>query len=369
MSKLVYFAVGGTGLRSVEPLLHLCALGLGPDQLRLVLIDPDQTHPAGTSAVELMQMYQRVRLQMPRNATTRYFATEITSVDEGIWSPIGRSTGTHDAAQRFAALVGAEPMQRRSRVLGKLFDMLYHPEDEQTMPLEKGFRGRPSIGTVFMNRIATAPWMRDLLADREASFFSVGSVFGGTGAAALPVIGRVLRDGIKGKDGASDIPGAPRGLVGAALALPFFRPLGGAARADDGGIMPDPATFALNTLGAMPYYTQGRSGYGEMFMLGESVWRETEAAPGGEDQDNGRHHVEFLAAAAAIHFARQADRNRASERFWVAAASDVNVRMSDVPLPSQDRDQIAAGMIAIHTLLNYFGDRAGVDPYIQAKLF
>ncbi len=368
MSTLVFFAVGGTGMRTVEPLLHLCALGLGPDRLKLVLIDPDQTHPSAGRALELIALYQEVRNTFPRANETKYFHTDVVVAHEGVWSPISRMRGGAKAMERFSTLVDAPAMRTHSKYLGKLFDLLYDPNDEQEMPLEKGFRGRPSIGTVFMNRIATAPWLRELMADRDAVFFAAGSVFGGTGASGLPVISEVLRADLVGQGGQADVQAVELGRVGAALVLPFFRPTGGETRASDNGIMPDPAIFALNALGAMPYYTALRSGYGEMFVLGEEVWRETGAAVGGPEQDNGPHHVEFFAALAALEFGSNRTSRATSARFWVASASGKNVHFDDLPIPRSQRDQFAGGLIWAHTVLNHFGDSSGMDSFIAERL-
>ena len=368
MSTLVYFAVGGTGLRSVEPLLHLCALGLGPERIKLVMIDPDQTHPAGARALERLKLYQQVRESRLRRPETAYFRTEITIAnDGGVWSPIASASAAGAASQKFSVIVDAAAMRQKTPHLGKLFDLLFDAHDEQEMSLEKGFRGRPSIGTVFMHSLSQEGWLREVLTERDARFFVAGSVFGGTGSSAIPVIGSVIRKGMT-VDGYDFQPGFNRERLGAALVLPFFHPKGGQPKASDGGIMPDPAVFALNAVAAMPYYLRDPSHFGDIFAIGESVWRDTVAEVGGEKQDNGVHHVELLSALAALEFDKRQSETDKPCKFWVASASGQNVRIDDLPMSAAERERFSAGLVWAHTILSQFGDASGVSRGIERKL-
>src|SRR5665811_395872 len=88
---LTVFAVGGSGIRAMEPLVHLCAFGLGPRRLRLVLIDPDQSNAAVGQIRRLLDRYHAVRDHLsPASAPGTYFRTEIieTSGRTSVWSPI-----------------------------------------------------------------------------------------------------------------------------------------------------------------------------------------------------------------------------------------------------------------------------------------
>jgi hypothetical protein len=54
-----------------------------------------------------------------------------------------------------------------SESLGQLFDLLY-ARRIQTMDLGLGFRGVPSIGTVFMNRLREEAFFETILTDAES---------------------------------------------------------------------------------------------------------------------------------------------------------------------------------------------------------
>src|SRR5437868_4187251 len=87
---LYYFAVGGTGALTVEPLILLCAAGLGPTRLAVTLIDADAANPAFARAQMLLKQYGDVRNSFGRPANG-FFRTELirTKRSESVWSPLG----------------------------------------------------------------------------------------------------------------------------------------------------------------------------------------------------------------------------------------------------------------------------------------
>src|ERR1035441_6670023 len=52
---------GGTGVRDLEAAVHLCAAGLGPDELRVLIIDPDSGNGNFTRAKDLVNSYMECR--------------------------------------------------------------------------------------------------------------------------------------------------------------------------------------------------------------------------------------------------------------------------------------------------------------------
>jgi hypothetical protein len=222
---LIYLALGGSGVRALEPLLHLCALGLGPVQVRVLMVDPDQANAAVTRVRRLIDHYREARsLLADAGATEGFFRTEVVDAlpESPVWSPIADDDYLPDTS--FAASVDRQVMDGDASELGVLFDLL-NGRRVRGMDLGMGFRGVPSVGTVFMNRLRDEAFFAQLLSQYAANvggtvFFAVGSVFGGTGAAALPVVGRALRDGVQARPGVTNIRGAARERLGAALLLP-----------------------------------------------------------------------------------------------------------------------------------------------------
>lgn len=359
---LTFLALGGTGIRAVEPLLHLCALGLGPRQLRLALIDPDQSNAAVKRTRELIELYTRTRAALAEGGAPQgYFRTEVVDAvgSDLVWSPIADDEHLPDA--RFSTRVDRTLMRGGSEALGNLFDLLY-AERVRRMDLGMGFRGVPSIGTVFMNRLREERFFAQMLshaqANADALFFAVGSIFGGTGSAAFPVVGRALADGVRGPAGSGDIAGVALQRIGGAILLPYFTlPAPATPDAPDGGPRPETALFAQNAAAAMPSYTAGQAGYGALYVLGDAMPREQEQNEvGGERQSNRAHYVELFSALAALDFSARGG-EESTARFPVFRATAVEgkeVDWDDLPVDETAKRRLMGGIVAAHTVLTLF---------------
>jgi hypothetical protein len=373
--SLTVFAVGGSGIRAVEPLLHLCALGLGPRQLKVLLIDPDQSNAAVQRIRELLDLYCETRLGLTDNgpADEGYFRTEVIDVLERgvLWSPIAEDSTFGSSA--FAARVDRPLMTQQASDLGLLCD-LFFSKQVQEMDMTLGFRGVPSIGTVFMHRLRRAPFVRQLLSDAQTEpdsvFFAMGSIFGGTGAAGLPVIGRTLVAGLPtGDGGRSAVRGIPQERVGAALILPYFTlPAPASQTATDGGIRPDSALFSQNAAAALPTYATGDAKYGGLYAIGDNEPREQQVNEvGGRAQDNRSHYIELYAALAALDFAaRGGERpNDAKPVFRYTAVSGNAIRWNDLPIDRASERRLMGGLISVQAFLTYFRPNGTSHPNFE----
>jgi len=372
---LTFFALGGSGIRAVEPLLHLCALGLGPRQLRLVLIDPDQSNAAVKRTLELIELYTATRAALAEGgAPGGYFRTEVVDAvgADLVWSPIADDENLADA--RFATRV--DRTQMRGEALGNLFDLLY-AERVRRMDLGMGFRGVPSIGTVFMNRLREETFFAQALAQAQANadalFFAVGSIFGGTGSAAFPVVGRALADGVRGQGRSADIAGVPLHRIGGAVLLPYFTlPAPPTPDAPDGGPRPETALFAQNAAAAMPTYTAGQAGYGALYVLGDGWPREQDRNEvGGERQANRPHYVEFFSALAALDFAARGGEEATTPRFPIFRATAVEgkeIDWDDLPIGEPEKERLMGGIVAAHTILTLFRPNGAPNAALGGEL-
>ncbi len=376
--SLVFFALGGSGARTLEPLLHLCALGLGPAQLRVLIVDPDQANAAVTRARRLMDQYRETRARLAdAGAADGYFRTEVLDVlpDSPVWSPIADDDFLPDT--RFAASVDRQVMATGAPELGTLFDLL-NAERVREMDLSLGFRGVPSVGTVFMNRLRREPFFAQLLSQHHANaagsvFFAAGSVFGGTGAAALPVVGRALRDGVLAEGGRADVKGAARERVGAALLLPYFSLPAPSAASGDGGPRPENALFAHNAAGALPSYLDRERdpGYGGYYVLGDGLPREQDRNEvGGEAQANAAHYVELFSALAALDFASRGGESREARLpvYRAAGVAAEEVGWDDLPVSRDTRTALKGALVAMHVFLSFFRPNGGATRDLEAAL-
>ncbi|MDB4912403.1 MAG: hypothetical protein JWM95_47 [Gemmatimonadetes bacterium] len=348
---LYYFAVGGTGALTVEPLLILCAAGLGPPRLAITLIDADAGNPAFGRALALLKSYEEVRTSFG-SPESGFFSTALirTKRSEAVWSPLG----TDEAAQgggstSLADFVEKARMTGEDEDAGALLDLLFSAE-QQRERLREGFRGNPAIGSVLMHGLRKSDYFRGLKSsftgDSESAFFVAGSVFGGTGAAALPVVAQILvAEGI-----------APS-RIGAALMTPYYS-LTPPSKAEqqNGRLKPDSDVFLLNTAAALPTYTQGNSEYGTLYVLGD---QESLAQPrkvysaGGPPQTNDPHGVEMFAALATLDFSGREERSEVSKHYY-ATIGNREPSWGDLPMSLDARATLRDFFLASNFFLHYF---------------
>lgn len=375
---LTFFGLGGSGIRVVEALLHLCAFGLGPRKLKIVLIDPDQGNAAVTRVRRILKLYQDARFELVNAGSvpdTGYFRTEVVDVlgNRLVWSPIEDEDQAPNA--RFSARIDEPLMQAEgTQQLGHLADLLF-PERVRQMDLGLGFRGIPAIGTVFMNRLRDEMFFRQLLTEarvEDAVFFATGSIFGGTGASALPVIGRSVTEGVRGIDGGADVAGIKRHRVGAALLLPYFTlPAPPQHTAEDGGVRPETALFAQNAAGALPSYVGDQTAFAGLYVIGDSEPREQERnSVGGAEQDNRAHYVELFAALAALDFASRGGERQTEllPAFYMTTVSQRNPSWFDLPLGDGSRQRLIGAFVAAHTVLSIFRPNGDSLPDLDSRL-
>jgi hypothetical protein len=323
------------------------------------MIDPDQSNAAVERSKALLDLYRRIRGAILEDTAPAdgYFRTEVKDVvgKSVLWSPIADDDNQQSAV--FQSRVDRPLMSGATRPLGELFDLLY-AERIRTMDLTLGFRGVPSIGTVFMNRLREQPFFQQLLTtaqtDADSFFFAAGSIFGGTGAAALPVVGRALVDGIQ-EPGKNGIPGLPAWRVGSALLMPYFTlPAPASSTHDDGGPRPEAGVFAQNAAAALPSYTSGQARYGSFYVIGDSEPREQDKnAVGGAAQDNKSHYVELYTALAALDFSARGGESPGltGPVFRTIGVAQNNVQWTDLPLAPASLRRLMGGFVAAHTYL------------------
>ena len=101
---------------------------------------------------------------------------------------------------------------------------------------------------------------QDIGSGNDVKIFLAGSVFGGTGAAGIPTIARLLRDSL------SDY--GTRILLGGALILPYFN---FTVPDDETKLFARSENFLTNTKAALKYYSQKDNVFNFMYFIGDSL--------------------------------------------------------------------------------------------------
>ncbi|HEY9828878.1 MAG TPA: hypothetical protein V6D19_25955 [Stenomitos sp.] len=331
-------AIGGTGARCVEALIHLAASGLlTQDRIQVMFIDPDESNGNLTRTRNTLKQYQACRaLLTAQEIVCPWLQTPIESLE--VWSPF--QDGSNKTLGTF---FNYESYRHSNKALGHLFDVLY-TKAERNAELDVGFRGRPAIGAAIMSQVRLERsgqdvWSRliqnielDLGQGKFPKVFLCGSIFGGTGASGFPTIGRLLKNRLD-QAKASD-----RVKLGGLLMLPYFQfsvPSG----QDSGDIYAKPEQFLLNTEAALRYY-QIQGIFKSIYLLGDQDPATVKNFSIGKNtQQNDPHFIELYAALAARHFFLNEDtapvvllsRRNAQQITWddVPDRAQVKVRLAN----------------------------------------
>ena len=300
-------SIGGSGHRSLKPLIFLAAAGaLGDEELSLLCVDNDATNGNLTESLELLRLYDYVRGPQRWLGDAPFFRPKLKLLDERPWSPLT----AQDSEPTLNSYLRRDSMNANAADLTSLFDFLYEP-DKRGLSVSEGFRGRPSIGAAIYRAAAQGgvpssggqsqdglQRVREELEagtaqGRHVRLFSIGSVFGGTGAAGLPTIPSALIANMR--------QGGDHVLSGGAFLLPYFEFNGG--NLDSEGAHANPDDFIMMMKDALPYYALNPSRYQCVYAIGADRWRHIPgAAVGKAKQRNPADLVEFLAALAASNF-------------------------------------------------------------------
>lgn len=323
-------AIGGTGAKCLEALIHLCAAGLmpGSEDLHLLFVDSDQSNGNGKRALDLLENYQRCRGPESKSGELFKTRTPVLADSENTlipnrWSP----TQTDDRLKTFI----------KSNLLddafGDLFRVLFTEAEAETV-LDQGFRGRPAIGSVVMassvDLNSSEPWktlrskMRaDLGAGHIPKVMVFGSIFGGTGAAGFPTISRLLRQWANQEDGQL--------RLGGSLMLPYFSFDGNQIL--DSQLHVRSEEFIRNSKAALKFYQQANFHeiLDTVYLLGCDQPLELPAVSlGGKEQVNPPNWLELVSALSAIDFFGN-DGDLVQPYRLLARNSNDRVEWSDLP--------------------------------------
>jgi hypothetical protein len=299
-------SIGGSGAKSAESLVHLCAAGLMPSgELNVMFVDPDKANGCLERAQNTLHKYRECE-KIGMNETI-LLKTPITLSNPNVWTPF--EEGTKPSLGNFFRYAA---LKARDESGALLFDVLFSPLEKEVL-LDEGFLGHPSIGAAVLAKTVkleeTEPWKtfrqqidQDSKEGRSSKIILIGSVFGGTGAAGIPTIARLIKKEFKGYRNVK---------VGGVLLLPYF-----SFSATDKQISEDrsfklnPQNFVLNTQAALKYYYNQNylDCFDCVYLMGEHMLTPVKhPTSGGRDQSNDPNFMELYAALAAVDFFKNVD--------------------------------------------------------------
>ena len=301
MENYYFVSIGGSGAKTLEALTHLCVAGSLPDRgkLNILAIDPDVGNGNLTRCGVTLNNYS-VFQDLAVGSDSPLFKTKVNLIKPFPWNPTEHDRTLDD-------LMGYQIYKKAP--IGRLYEVLYTGKERGTI-LNEGFRGHPSIGAAVlaekysMRDENSAQWndfiskiSNDTKSGKKIKIFLAGSVFGGTGAAGIPTIARLLYNSFLDKKDSDKIS------IGGALILPYFN---FTAPDDETALFAKSENFLTNTKAALKYYSQKDNVFNSMYFIGDSVATPVnQFSVGAATQKNDAHIVDFYSALAAIDFFSQ----------------------------------------------------------------
>ncbi|GMO41381.1 MAG: hypothetical protein Ta2F_17300 [Termitinemataceae bacterium] len=312
MSKLHVIGIGGSGHKLVTSVIHLAAcgafkgqMGLNTntiDQIRIVTIDADDSNGNLSLTRSTLSSYKQFYNALSAEAGLGLVPLEsITpSTNISLFKEGKQNLNDVFTVHKF-----------KDHDIDKLVRFLY-TDDEIDDKFDQGFYGHTSIGTLIVKDILSsdAAW-KQFLIDINANDFVVvmGSIFGGTGASAIPVVLEELN--AKKKDASFKLA--------TIILTPYFRAVGDIL--ESGKLQPNSDNFQTKAKASLYYYYL-QAQYKKtdaLYVIGEpEVNFSAEAASRGSSrQRNKAHPLELFASSAIVDFIKES-KNRTDGKIITA---------------------------------------------------
>jgi len=300
MSRLHIIGVGGTGHKVVGAVIHLAACGafkgkLGSaeiNEIRILTIDADNANGNLSQTKNALSAYRRYYDALSGTSALGLVNVEPISVDINI--PLFE--------ENKKSISKTFNIPQYSGSDDDAFIRFLYTVNEIDVEFDQGFYGHTSIGTLVVKDILknSDVWKDQLSKINDNDFVVVaGSIFGGTGASAIPV----LLDELNAKKKESEFKFA------ALMLNPYFATVG--KMQDDGLLQPDSSNFNIKAKASLYYYYRQEQ-YRKtdaLYIIGEpaSNYSFEAAVRGASNQRNKAHPIELFAATALIDFIRESE--------------------------------------------------------------
>lgn len=311
--RLFVFAIGGTGSRVLTSMIFQLAAGARPvdhrgnpiENLSIVpiIVDPHEEN-AGLQQVKILldkyrAMHNKIHDKNPNEEG--FYGVKIETLHD-----IDAATVPTDSfffrmqrvsTNQFGNFIGMNQMSEENRLMA---EMLFSPSELKTN-MKEGFFGAPNIGCVALNEFRNS---EDFKAFRAAyhegdRIFFIGSIFGGTGAAGLPLFITSIRDLGHAENMDTGQTSVSRSPIGSLVVMPYF------SIADDENSVINQNEFLIKTRSALRYYEDNLNPYvNRTYYVADPVGTQPFKNDSGADnqKDNKAHMVEYAGALAIFDF-------------------------------------------------------------------
>lgn len=374
MTKSYLIGLGGTGAKCLESYIHLAAAGLAEGETWIGMVDQDESNGNVGRTKNLLRSYEVLRtgLRSGENdlGQSQLFKTNISFPSEvdgirgsvaAVWAP---ASGVRNLPELFSESLMVPDLR-------SLFHTFFDQEDRQT-ELDVGFRGRPYLGaTALQSRsLSGSAFWDDLMGSLDMArsglkvrIFLVASIFGGTGAAGLPIMARKLWERVKNMDNGDSFK------VGCCMMLPYFS----FPQVQGGTVCTNAADFLGQTQGALKYYHElfnsdefdKRKLFDSVYFVGwDPLIKLDYEKVGNWGQENPSMLPEIYAALAAARFFASDE----GGYFYTSRPADSALSWSSLPYKNNGGQQDASLMQGLGTLTRFaFAYLCAYAPYLTKR--
>lgn len=335
MRNLYIIAIGGSGERILKSFVMLMTAGVpvGAEHIHPVIIDNDKDSHALTQCLDLIRFYRsNPTSSQPKEhgRTGAHHLYNMISADASDWGSffsaiIDEPVVLNRAGSQIGNLANViggidDESNPLYKIVKEELDLLF-TQDDLDMPLNVGFVGNPNIGSIVLNSLSLQEDAFKEIKDNLSSNDGVivlGSLFGGTGAAGIPLVVNTLHA----------IAPANRPTIGTVAVLPYFKLQG----EDKANIIDverwdvNSDSFETKTRAALMYYDQYMKDQTDyQYYAGDGNAKDVfDHNVGGDSQNNRTHIVELLSAMSIIDFSKQSSHGNVTYKIpiWGINQSD-----------------------------------------------
>lgn len=292
MENYIFF-IGGSGARVYKAFIHSASAGMiKTKKVSTLLVDADKSNDANTSCKALYNEYIKIR-GLFEGMESDMFSCDIHMESENVLSPVKSDANTLGAA------VGSTDKDRESLLKA------FYTKEEIEQPLDGGFYSHPNIGCVFFSDFDNEEFntclqkiQSQLDSGNEVMIALVGSIFGGTGAAGIPTLFKLIYNKFKTHGNFTKLH------VGGVFLEPYFK-VNGKRDSNNKNMAINMEEFYFNTYEALAYYqTNGNMNFHSIYLLGQQTLDvvNSKYADSGSAQNNKAHIIEIYASLAIDRF-------------------------------------------------------------------
>lgn len=318
-------AIGGTGMRCAECVVHLCAMGMFDDTVvNLLALDTDLENGNFARLRDLVKNYNSITGDRGVDSNT-LFSAKINFFE---FSPDYNKKNFNEIAHFGDADTTENDVEGVKWKESDLANLFLTPE-MRDMDLTHGYRAQTQMGSMLMyhairehayknkdKNTGLVRFIRNLMDNNNSIVFMFGSVFGGTGASSIPILPHALQEAAKiiSRDGQGDV--LQNNLFGTVMLTNYFSFLQPKEQKTN-EVIATSDKFALNSQAALSFYVEDKTvqdTYKRLYLIGREEMRDvsvknTESVTGGFQQRNPEDYMELAAASAAYDFFKAAKKH------------------------------------------------------------